>query len=69
MLLLYTDGLTDAKSASGERVGADRVAEVLARLPEGADAEDAIAAYDLMLARFEVVDDVAVVAVGAVGER
>ncbi len=69
LLLLYTDGLTDAKGTSGERLGFDRVVEVLAGMPEGAGAEEAIAAYDLLLARFEVVDDVAVVAVGAVAEQ
>ena len=67
-MLLYTDGLTDAKHGSGERLGADRVAAVLAGLPEGAGAQEAIAAYELLLARFEVIDDVAVVAIGAVEE-
>jgi serine phosphatase RsbU (regulator of sigma subunit) len=69
LLLLYTDGLADAKATSGERLGFDRVVEVLAAMPEDAGAEEAIAAYDLLLARFEVVDDVAVVAVGAVDEH
>ena len=69
LLLLYTDGLTDAKGTSGERLGVDRVAEVLAGLPEGAGAEEAVAAYDLLLARFEVVDDGAVVAIGALQEQ
>jgi serine phosphatase RsbU (regulator of sigma subunit) len=68
LLLLYTDGLTDAKGASGGRLGAERVAEVLAGLPERAGAADAVVAYELLLARFEVVDDVAVVALGAVGD-
>ena len=54
------------RRGSGERLGADRVAAVLAGLPEGAGAEEAIAAYELLLARFEVIDDVAVVAIGAV---
>jgi serine phosphatase RsbU (regulator of sigma subunit) len=68
LLLLYTDGLTDAKGSGGERLGYERVVEVLADMPDGAGADEAIAAYDLLLARFEVVDDVAVVAIGAVDE-
>ena len=67
LMLLYTDGLTDAKHGSGERVGADGSPRFWRRA-EGAGAQEAIDAYKLLLARFEVIDDVAVVAIGAVEE-
>ena len=69
LLLLYTDGLMDAKSASGVRVGIDTVVDVLADLPAGAGVHEVIAAYERLLEQYEIVDDVAVVAVATVVEH
>jgi serine phosphatase RsbU (regulator of sigma subunit) len=69
LLLLYTDGLMDAKSASGVRVGTETIVDVLADLPAGAGVHEVIAAYERLLEQYEIVDDVAVVAVATIAEH
>jgi serine phosphatase RsbU (regulator of sigma subunit)/putative methionine-R-sulfoxide reductase with GAF domain len=62
LMLLYTDGLTDARSETGERLGDDVVGQTLASLDASDDPADAIAAFDRLLSDAEITDDVAVVA-------
>jgi sigma-B regulation protein RsbU (phosphoserine phosphatase) len=65
LMILHTDGLTDARLHPGERVGEQRVHELIASLPEPSPTA-AIAALDGLLAASEITDDVAIVAVAAV---
>ena len=62
LMLLHTDGLTDARAPTGERVGEARVHELVASLATP-DAAAAIAAFDALLDANEITDDVAIVAV------
>ena len=67
VMVLYTDGLPDSKLPSGRRLGTDAVAATLASVPDGASAAEVVAAYDLLLESLDPSDDVAIVAVAAVG--
>ena len=66
-LLLYTDGVTDARSETGERFGKTRLLEGLDRARDGT-AHDIVAGIRDELAAFQgsadPVDDVTIVAVG-----
>jgi sigma-B regulation protein RsbU (phosphoserine phosphatase) len=64
VLVLFTDGLTEAKTDSG-MVGFDRVASELARSGAGS-AQEAVDAIEALLETVEVRDDVAVLAIRAV---
>ncbi len=68
LMILYTDGLPDSKTPGGDRLGAEAVVATLARLPDGAGAAEAIAAYNRLLETIEPMDDVAIVAVAAVAD-
>jgi CHASE2 domain-containing sensor protein len=67
MLVLMTDGVTDAVGATGERYGRERIEAVLARLPAGAGPEALGQAIREDVTRFatgvEAADDLAVVVV------
>ncbi len=66
-LVLYTDGVTDSRSPSGERFGMPRLLETIERARAGS-ANDLVAAIRSAEANFrngaECVDDVTIVAVG-----
>jgi serine/threonine-protein kinase RsbW/stage II sporulation protein AB (anti-sigma F factor) len=66
VLVLYTDGVTDACRADGERFGEERLAAVLSEaVAAGAGAEQAVAAVHAALRAFEdgpQADDTAIVA-------
>lgn len=69
-LVLYTDGVTDARSPAGERFGKTRLLEALEGA-RGATAHDLVAAVRDAIAAFcgtsDPVDDVTIVAVGRTG--
>jgi sigma-B regulation protein RsbU (phosphoserine phosphatase) len=52
LLLLYTDGLSEARSATGEELGAERLERLLAGLPVGLPAREVVAAVEQALLRF-----------------
>jgi GAF domain-containing protein len=63
LMVLYTDGLTDARSETGERVGEDRVREIVAAVGDDLQPQAAaISGFATVLADFEAVDDIAVIA-------
>ena len=63
LMILHTDGLTDARKQSGERIGDASVRRTLASLHDLTHPDEAIAALDRILSGVEITDDVAVVAV------
>jgi serine phosphatase RsbU (regulator of sigma subunit) len=66
LVLLYTDGVTDARAASGERFGDDRLVEALSASRGGAAAEvvDAVCdAYHRFQGAMPAADDVTIVAI------
>jgi sigma-B regulation protein RsbU (phosphoserine phosphatase) len=69
-LVLYTDGVTDARSAAGERFGKTRLLEALEG-SRGATAHDLVAAVrdgvEAFCGTTDPVDDVTIVAVGRQG--
>jgi serine phosphatase RsbU (regulator of sigma subunit) len=69
LMFLHTDGLTDARKPSGERLGDDSVRRTLASLREVGHPDDAIAAFNRVLEGVEITDDIAVVAVRVDDER
>ncbi len=71
LLLLYSDGLTDARNAAGEPFGDDRLQHVLSRA-EGhprAVVDEVMQAVDAFTAGGEPYDDITLVAARWVGER
>jgi serine phosphatase RsbU (regulator of sigma subunit)/putative methionine-R-sulfoxide reductase with GAF domain len=62
LVFLYTDGLVDARSPGGGRLGEPAIREAIAKLPPDGDADDAIAAARRLAEGLEVTDDIAVVA-------
>jgi len=52
LLLLYTDGLSEARSAAGEELGVERLERLLAGLPAGLRAREVVAAVEQTLLRF-----------------
>ena len=62
VVVLHTDGLNDARSESGDRLGEDPVRRELASLGEAEDPDAAIAALEGLLGGLEVTDDIAIVA-------
>lgn len=52
LLVLFTDGVTEAQNAAGELYGKDRLAACLAGLPDGCSANDAMSAIQADVARF-----------------
>ena len=60
LLVLYTDGILDARTPSGLRLGFDAAERVLASLPEPAGPEDVLDAYKAVLAKAEPTDDIAI---------
>ena len=65
LLVLFTDGIVEAESPSGEFYGRERLARCLERLPADASAADALAAIRSDVAAFvgpaPAADDVALV--------
>jgi serine phosphatase RsbU (regulator of sigma subunit) len=62
LLVLHTDGLTDARATTGGRIGEARVHQLVGSLTRP-DAVDVIAVFDALLDASEITDDVAIVAV------
>lgn len=52
LLLLYTDGLSEARSATGEELGVERLERLLAGLPAHLPAREVVAAVEQTLLRF-----------------
>ena len=52
LLLLYTDGLSEARSAAGEELGVEPIERLLAGLPQGLPAREVVAAVEQTLLRF-----------------
>ena len=69
-LLLYTDGITDARNMAGEDYGEDRLVHLATSLPRSLNAEELIQAVAEDVSRFtggaEQADDITLVAVKAV---
>jgi sigma-B regulation protein RsbU (phosphoserine phosphatase) len=75
-LILYTDGITDARNRLGEDFGEERLIELVERLPERLGADDIIRTIADEVARFsegaEQMDDITLIALKAhpvVGEQ
>jgi serine phosphatase RsbU (regulator of sigma subunit)/anti-sigma regulatory factor (Ser/Thr protein kinase) len=72
-LLLYTDGITDARNRLGEDFGEARLLELVERLPERYSAEEIIRAVADEVSRFaegaEQIDDITLLALKAHGEN
>ena len=70
-LLMYTDGITDARNRRGEDFGDERLMALVERLPERLSAEEIIRAVADEVARFsdgaEQIDDITLVALKAYG--
>ena len=68
-LLLYTDGITDARNLAGEDYGEDRLVCLAKSLSRGLNAEDLIEAVAADVSRFtggaEQADDITLVALKA----
>ncbi len=68
-LILYTDGITDARNRLGEDFGEDRLLEVVRRLPDRLTADEVIHSIADEVTRFsdgaEQMDDITVVALKA----
>jgi sigma-B regulation protein RsbU (phosphoserine phosphatase) len=64
LLFMYTDGLTEARSASGELFGEERVMQLLHEQRDGAPSEIAQRVVDeaVAFANGKLVDDVAILA-------
>jgi sigma-B regulation protein RsbU (phosphoserine phosphatase) len=72
LVLLYTDGVTDARAASGERFGDDRMLEVV-EAARGGSAQDLLDAIVVATRAFQgdmpAADDVTIVAIRREGRR
>jgi serine phosphatase RsbU (regulator of sigma subunit)/anti-sigma regulatory factor (Ser/Thr protein kinase) len=70
-LLMYTDGITDARNRLGEDFGEGRLLELVERLPERLTADEIIRAVADEVSRFtdgaEQIDDITLVALKAFG--
>jgi len=68
-LILYTDGITDARNRLGEDFGEERLVEMVERLPDRLSAEEIVREIEDELARFtggaEQMDDITLVALKA----
>jgi sigma-B regulation protein RsbU (phosphoserine phosphatase) len=62
LLIVHTDGLTDARLADGNRIGEARIHELLASLQTPSPTA-AISALEALLDLSQITDDVAIVAV------
>ncbi len=62
LILLYTDGLTDARTGSNELLGQAPIRRTLASLVDGTGPDEAIAALEELLAGLSTADDIAIVA-------
>ncbi|HEU5310427.1 MAG TPA: SpoIIE family protein phosphatase, partial [Candidatus Eisenbacteria bacterium] len=71
MLLMYTDGITDARNRLGEDFGEDRLLQLVERLPDRLTADEIIREVSDEVSRFtdgaEQIDDITLVALKAHG--
>ncbi|HWB22483.1 MAG TPA: SpoIIE family protein phosphatase [Gaiellaceae bacterium] len=62
MVILHTDGLTDARDEHGNRVGEESLRATIESLALGAGPETLVSAFDALLEGLEIADDIAIVA-------
>jgi serine phosphatase RsbU (regulator of sigma subunit) len=62
MVILHTDGLTDARNENGDRVGEETVQQAIASLASTAGPETMVSAFDDLLEGLEITDDIAIIA-------